>query len=342
MSNWNNNNFENRNNNFGTSYQQPQQQHQPYQHQQQPQQQPHQSYQQHQQQHQQHHHQQQSQQFGHSYNQQASQPTNNQPQTGGASSSSAAQQAPYTRPPGSDQSIRPVTIRMIFNAEQDGDGFRIDDRPVFQVSIMGLIEKRTDTQQSMTLQLNDSTGTIESTLWYDTDITILQPTLDSAQESHYVRVIGQIKHMGGRLQLLATRVIPTIRHSELTYHFLDVINSHLCNTSGPIPPANQPPLADEIPKQAALLAQEQEQQAPQEAQQLNDVHTAIMQLVTKSGPETVTPKDEILKALGASWDNQTVWQHIEDLLQGQMLQTAGDANNVIADEHTCAQWGYGT
>lgn len=64
-----------------------------------------------------------------------------------------------------------------------------------------------------------------------------------------VRVIGNLREYDGRLHVLVFDISPLEDWNELSYHMLDVILTHLQNTRGPIPGANNAMAPGQTPGQ---------------------------------------------------------------------------------------------
>ncbi|KAF5228920.1 hypothetical protein FOXYS1_15967, partial [Fusarium oxysporum] len=70
-----------------------------------------------------------------------------------------------------DESLRPVTIKQILDAEEAyaGADFKIDGSPVTQITFVGQIRKIQPQPTNITLNIDDGTGMIEVKKWIDVD-----------------------------------------------------------------------------------------------------------------------------------------------------------------------------
>ncbi|ODV96317.1 hypothetical protein PACTADRAFT_75465 [Pachysolen tannophilus NRRL Y-2460] len=123
--------------------------------------------------------------------------------------------------------LTPVTIKQINESTQlvpDGE-FIINNVELAFVSFIGVIRNVVDNTSSLTLTVEDGTGSIDVRKWLD----------DSANESPasqlpvgiYVYVTGALKEFNGKKNLQHATVRPIIDHNEVLYHHLSAIVTHL-------------------------------------------------------------------------------------------------------------------
>eukprot|EP01103_Thecamoeba_quadrilineata_P005046 TRINITY_DN148_c0_g2_i1.p1 TRINITY_DN148_c0_g2~~TRINITY_DN148_c0_g2_i1.p1 ORF type:complete len:290 (-),score=46.37 TRINITY_DN148_c0_g2_i1:35-904(-) len=138
------------------------------------------------------------------------------------------------KPGGIFQTMMPVTIRQLINAVQVGaDNYKINNRELSQVTIVGRVVKTVEQATSFNLEINDGTGTFDVRIWYDTDdkYDYNQIQKSNWKEGVYVRVTG---HLRGALldkQSLVAYSIELIEdYNEYTYHLLESIFVSLYHT----------------------------------------------------------------------------------------------------------------
>uniref|UniRef100_L2G2L3 Putative replication factor-a protein n=1 Tax=Colletotrichum fructicola (strain Nara gc5) TaxID=1213859 RepID=L2G2L3_COLFN len=121
----------------------------------------------------------------------------------------------------SEESLRPVTIKQIIDAEEayPGADFKIDGATVTQVTFVAQIRQISPQPTNITLKLDDGTGLIEAKKWVDTD----KKDDDAAGldlEGH-VRVWGRIKSFNGKRHVGAHFIRPVTDFNEVNYHLLE-------------------------------------------------------------------------------------------------------------------------
>ncbi|KAI8286336.1 hypothetical protein K4K60_000464 [Colletotrichum sp. SAR11_57] len=134
----------------------------------------------------------------------------------------------------SEESLRPVTIKQIIDAEEayPGADFKIDGATVTQVTFVAQIRQISPQPTNITLKLDDGTGLIEAKKWVDTD----KKDDDAAGldlEGH-VRVWGRIKSFNGKRHVGAHFIRPVTDFNEVNYHLLESTYVHLYFTKGPL------------------------------------------------------------------------------------------------------------
>lgn len=141
--------------------------------------------------------------------------------------------------PINDESLRPVTIKQIIDAEPAyaGDAaFRIDGLDVKQVTIVGMVRAINPQTTNITYKIDDGTGVIEVKQWLDAD-----KSADAAHpvfaEEEYVRVWGRLKSFSNKRHVGAHVIKPVRDFNEVNYHLLEAAYVHLFFTRGG-PPAD--------------------------------------------------------------------------------------------------------
>ncbi|KAI1274172.1 replication protein A, subunit RPA32 [Xylaria sp. FL0933] len=138
--------------------------------------------------------------------------------------------------PINDESLRPVTIKQIIDAEPSyaGDAsFRIDGLDVKQVTIVGMVRVINQQTTNITYRIDDGTGVIEVKLWLDADKQ-QDPSTSAASfvEGDYVRVWGRLKSFSNKRHIGAHVIKPVRDFNEVNYHLLEVTYVHLFFTRG--------------------------------------------------------------------------------------------------------------
>lgn len=127
----------------------------------------------------------------------------------------------------SDESLRPVTIKQLLDAEQPypDANFRIDGVEVAQVTLVGMVRAVSPQTTNVTLRLDDGTGVIEVKQWLDAEKS------DDAKDSYaldaYVRVWGRVKSFNNKRHIGAHVIKPITDFNEVNYHLLESTYVHL-------------------------------------------------------------------------------------------------------------------
>ena len=135
----------------------------------------------------------------------------------------------YERKPYNEQTLIPVTISMILNANvsPNGNGSTTltdgTDRDLHQVKIVGAIRNIEESSTAITFQVEDGTGLIEVKHWSDEQSNTNGNNLPNVDQ--YARIIGQIKSYDGGRQVVCYSIRQLSTGNELTHHMLEVIYS---------------------------------------------------------------------------------------------------------------------
>ncbi|CRK19952.1 hypothetical protein BN1708_003240 [Verticillium longisporum] len=141
-----------------------------------------------------------------------------------------------------DESLRPVTIKQILDAEEayPGADFKIDGATVTQVTFIGQVRAINPQATNITYKLDDGTATLEVKKWVDTDKKDddLMDGVAGAPGSGvdldaYVRVWGRIKSFNGKRHVGAHFLRAVTDFNEVNYHLLESTYVHLFFTKGP-------------------------------------------------------------------------------------------------------------
>ncbi|KAI1470686.1 replication protein A, subunit RPA32 [Daldinia caldariorum] len=141
---------------------------------------------------------------------------------------------------GSEDSLRPVTVKQILDAEQlfnRDTSFRIDGVDVSQVTFVGMIRQISPQTTNITYRLDDGTGIIEVKQWLDADrqddASNNNPSSPSRfHEDQYVRVWGRIRSFGNKRHVGVHVIKPVTDFNEVNYHLLEATYVHLFFTRG--------------------------------------------------------------------------------------------------------------
>ncbi|KAI0546066.1 replication protein A, subunit RPA32 [Xylaria curta] len=137
--------------------------------------------------------------------------------------------------PINDESLRPVTIKQIIDAEPAyaGDAsFRIDGLDVKQVTIVGMVRAINPQTTNITYKVDDGTGIIEVKQWLDADKSAEENATPAIAEEEYVRVWGRLKSFSNKRHIGAHVIKPVRDYNEIHYHMLEAGYVHLFFTRG--------------------------------------------------------------------------------------------------------------
>ncbi|KAI8977384.1 hypothetical protein BDF20DRAFT_942027 [Mycotypha africana] len=138
----------------------------------------------------------------------------------------------YARRPLGDQTLRPLTIKQIKNVSVVHDNVcRIDGADVTQITFIGVIRGIQDLQTYNVYNIEDGTGVVECKKWIEQNESELEA--DARRElvlDTYVRVYGRINSFNGRISVVVHNMRPIVDFNEISYHFLDAIETHLLLT----------------------------------------------------------------------------------------------------------------
>ncbi|KAM0261702.1 hypothetical protein ACHAQJ_002154 [Trichoderma viride] len=131
-----------------------------------------------------------------------------------------------------DESLRPLTIKQILEAEEpySGADFKVDGAPITQITFVGQVRSINPQQTNLTIKVDDGTGQIDVKKWIDAD------KQDDAEpgfeiDSH-IRVWGRLKSFSNKRHVGAHVIRPVTDFNEVNYHLLEATYVHLFNTRG--------------------------------------------------------------------------------------------------------------
>jgi len=134
-----------------------------------------------------------------------------------------------------DESLRPVTVKQILDAEEAyaGADFKIDGATVTQVTAVGQVRSFNPQATNLTIRIDDGTGQLEVKKFIDTDKQEEAQNPGYGLDSH-VRVFGRLKHFSGKRYVSAHLIRPITDPNEVNYHMLEATYVHLYYTRGPL------------------------------------------------------------------------------------------------------------
>ena len=134
-----------------------------------------------------------------------------------------------------NRKLTPVFIKQLeVDAQCDGQSATLDNKPLRQIKIMGVIVEVKESSTNVQYTVEDSTGRINCKKWIDdnTDDPWRQKERDALKEGVYVKVFGQLREFQGHKNINAFEVYPVVDFNEVTFHMLETLHVHLVNTHG--------------------------------------------------------------------------------------------------------------
>jgi len=151
---------------------------------------------------------------------------------GGGGFASGSQNSPNNRPRKAydEQTLIPVTIRMVLNSQPaiSGDGsFQLTDgRELHQVKLIGAVRSADKQSTAVTYQIEDGTGIIEVKEFVNDELpAMVQVREEAAQDHVYVCIIGQVKDYDNKKSIIGNSVRKIESTNQLTHHMLEVAYS---------------------------------------------------------------------------------------------------------------------
>jgi replication factor A2 len=150
---------------------------------------------------------------------------------GGGGNSQGQQHQPRARKSYDDQTLIPVTARMVLaahsNSNTEGSLQLQDGRDLHMVKLVGAIRAYEDFSTNVLYQVEDGTGLVDVKQWLDeNECSVATEIRQATLKDHiYVKVIGQVKEYDGNKQIIASSVRALTTSNELTHHMLEVVYS---------------------------------------------------------------------------------------------------------------------
>ncbi|KAL6883991.1 replication protein A, subunit RPA32 [Trichoderma longibrachiatum] len=137
-----------------------------------------------------------------------------------------------------DESLRPLTIKQILEAEEpySGADFKVDGATITQITFVGQVRSINPQQTNLTIKVDDGTGQIDVKKWIDVDKqSDAEPGFEI--DSH-IRVWGRLKSFSNKRHVGAHVIRPVTDFNEVNYHMLEATYVHLFYTRGAVGGAN--------------------------------------------------------------------------------------------------------
>ncbi|CCF52789.1 hypothetical protein NDA11_004231 [Ustilago hordei] len=132
-----------------------------------------------------------------------------------------------------NNTLRPVTIRQILNAEHphpDAE-FTLDGAELGQLTFVAVVRNISKNATNVAYSVEDGTGQIEVRQWLESSGDDNQKASDIRQNV-YVRVLGTVKSFQNRRSISAGHMRVVVDYNEVLFHRLEAVHSHLQLTRG--------------------------------------------------------------------------------------------------------------
>ena len=241
-------------------------------------------------------------------------------------------------------SLIPTTINQLKNAPANpaGDnGYTIDGRELNQITIVGMILSADEQTTNLQYTLDDGTDQIVVKMWVDQEQDdAFAERRAQWKEGAIVRVIGNMRAFNNMKSVVAYSIQPITDYNEYTFHFLEVIHTHLRFTKGAPPQAAPTGYGGAalggaagasygaIPGGGGAAAAQQGGQMYGQAQQQGSLESLVLSFFQTKGEEsesgcTVADAAQALVNNGATADQ--VRQYVEQLVSdGHLYSTIDD------------------
>tara|TARA_B110001452_G_scaffold117270_1_gene97311 strand:- start:2006 stop:2887 length:882 start_codon:yes stop_codon:yes gene_type:complete len=242
------------------------------------------------------------------------------------------------------QSLMPCTIKQLKTAPAGtgaDNAFVIDGQDLHQVTIVGLITHADEQNTNLQFTIDDGTGSIVAKMWIDAAQD--EATMEKRsmwKEGVIVRVVGQMRAFNQVRSVVAFHIQPLTDMNEYTFHFVEVVHTHLRNTKGKPGDQAAPPVGGGMggmgggafatgmaggvapPSMAAAAA------AQQNAQGLNNFQDTVFKFFQSYGEsqETGATVEECTNAMMAQGGTaEQVRKAVDDLVnEGHLYSTIDD------------------
>ncbi|KAI8998243.1 hypothetical protein BC832DRAFT_239086 [Gaertneriomyces semiglobifer] len=148
-----------------------------------------------------------------------------------------------------NQSLRPVTVKQILDAEQafNDQPFQLDGQELSTITLIGRVMSVQTQSTHVSYVIHDGTQQIDVKKFIDQDDDSFgdeNTNSDIFSDGAYVRVIGHIRSFNNKKSIVAFKMRAVESADEISYHNLEAIFVHLYLTKGPLqqqqPPQQQP------------------------------------------------------------------------------------------------------
>ena len=148
---------------------------------------------------------------------------------GGFNSGGGGGGTPRARRSYDEQTLIPVTARMILQAQSNGENSLAlpDGRELHQVKFVGAVRTHEEASTNTTFSIEDGTGLVDVKQWMDANdcAAIIEMRQACMDDTVYVKIVGQVKDYDGKKTLVANTIRRLGTSNELTHHMLEVVYS---------------------------------------------------------------------------------------------------------------------
>jgi len=123
------------------------------------------------------------------------------------------------------QNLVPITIKQIQQSAEDT--ITVADMEVHMVQIVGLIRSVDVTSTKITYTISDSTGTIDTVQWLESDNEDDDGSRAALMENTYCRLAGSVRSHQGKRNLMVFKISPVTDLNLITTHILQVMHTQL-------------------------------------------------------------------------------------------------------------------
>ena len=130
--------------------------------------------------------------------------------------------------------ILPVTCKQLVGAVLDGERFLVDGQETSHITLVGQMAQCEMHSNNIVLTLDDGTGLIDVMYWLDATSPATAQVKDLCKANNYIRIYGNLQTFQGKKSVSARRIQAVNDFSEVTFHMLQCVATHLNNTRGPL------------------------------------------------------------------------------------------------------------
>jgi len=235
----------------------------------------------------------------------------------------------------SEQTILPVTLKQINDADSSDDTMKIDGKELTQVVVVGTVLSMESQALANNYSIDDGTGRIDVRWWTDAESGDVHADKRSLiREQTYVRVVGKIRNFQNQKQIVAFDVRPVKDFNEVTYHLIHCIQVHLANTTEQSPAKGAGGESSHA-NQAFGYGAAPSYNAPAAASNmgggdsgLNDIQQSVMNIIEQHGTgEMGCQFGDVKSQLGARFTEQQLREAID------FLSNEGHLYSTIDEDH---------
>jgi len=136
--------------------------------------------------------------------------------------------------------LLPVTCKQVNGAILDGERFLIDNQELSHITLVGQMSHCLVQANYILVTLDDGTGLVNVKYWVDPTSPATAQVKELCSANNYLRIYGNIRSFNGQRDVLAQRIQAVNDFSEVTFHMLQCIATHLANTRGPLTASVEP------------------------------------------------------------------------------------------------------